>query len=45
LNRYHQAFAGRDFIFSAELPLKPNMSAPDVIADAQLLYENVDGII
>jgi len=45
LNRYHQAYIERDFIFSAELPLKPNMSAPDVIADAQLLYENVDGIM
>lgn len=45
MNTYHQAFAEKEFVLSAELPLKPSMSAPDVVADAQSLFANVDGIV
>jgi methylenetetrahydrofolate reductase (NADPH) len=45
LNTYLQAFAEREFVLSAELPLKPGMSATDVVADAGSLFENVDGVV
>jgi len=45
LKTYYQAFGEREFVLSAELQLKPDMSASDVVADGRALSANVDGVV
>ena len=45
MHTYKKAIREKDLVLSAELPLRPDMSAADVVRSATPLAANVDGIL
>ncbi len=45
MKTFYRAVGEKEFVLTAELPLKPNMSAVEITTEAQSLFVNVDGVV